>query len=299
MIYFQVAVLIILGGIIAMLGFPFGMYKSIFGVQKNNCLSLGEDEFCFELSNLKKDGQNYTRKKVHLTSYDKTELVGEYHSFGNEKIAIFIHGYRTNPKRDFDGICQKFAERGYDVFLCFERAHGVSGGKFFGGGVAESKDLLIFTDWVEKNLSPKEIVLYGVSTGGSALSYASEKFCSDKIKSLVIDCAFTSYFDVMIASVSESNKFARFNIKLVCLAFKLLHKIDVTKKTYDSLKNNKIKTAFLYGEQDETVPYEQIGQNYDSNSSDKVLLVCPSGIHAKAFQMGGVELQKELFTFLG
>lgn len=284
----------------AFLGFPIGAYVYLFGRQKGNVIDLKTEKSSFNFENCNKS-EKYDINLVEITSFDKIRLVGEYHDQGAKKTVIFMHGYHSNPRRDFTVTAERFFAEGYNVLCCYQRAHSVSGGKTVCCGQKEQFDILSWVNWVSDKVD--DIVVYGLSMGGASVGFASNKIKNPKVKSLIIDCAFTSYYEVMTyGDKSEKKSFLAklmflFATKFFCVFLKLKG-IDIKKKVGDSLKDNKIPTIFITGEKDKTTPVCFVEENYNVNGSEKMLIIVDGAGHGKAFPRATEEEKKKIFAFL-
>ena len=130
-----------------------------------------------------------------ITSYDGKKLYADYYDRGYDKTAIMVHGYRSNALNNFSYIGGKLLDRGYNLLFIHHRAHGKSEGKLIKMGQSEYKDVLQWIDLIASKQTVKEIIVYGTSMGSATVGYASDKIKSDKVKMLVLDCGFTSFYD--------------------------------------------------------------------------------------------------------
>ncbi len=288
--------------LLAFLCFPIGAYICLFGRQKKNVLDLKTEKSSFNFEYCKRAGGKYSINLVEITSFDKIRLVGEYHDQGARKTVIFMHGYHSNPRRDFSVTAERFFQEGYNVLCCYQRAHSISGGKTVCCGQKEQFDILSWIDWVKDKTD--DIVVYGLSMGGAGVGFASNKIKTPKVKGLVLDCALTSYYDVMMYDDKKQKKsfIAKIGFKFATWFFhfylKYFKGVDIKKKPSQSLKENKIPTVFITGEKDQTTPVSFTKENYDANASEKLLVLVPDATHGKAFPLSTEEQKKKIFTFL-
>ena len=286
-------IFVILPVVTAMLGFPIGVFLNVLGKQKCPTFQ-GMPNARYRVP----EGTSYRVSAVSLTGFDGITLRGEYHDIGSKKTAFLFHGYRSHPLQDFAGIAQSFISHGFNVLLCCQRAHGVSGGRKCGGGQLEKEDVLSWIAWAEANTNAESYLIYGVSMGGATVGYAAPHITSPCVKALVVDSAFVSFHEVMQVSAGRRKRFYRFSADTVCTMARLFYHVDVRERVSDALKACGLPVLFLYGYGDETVPEWQILENYQAAGGDKLLLTDPNAPHGKAFLYGGPALEEKLYGFI-
>ena len=286
-------IFVILPVITAALGFPIGVFLNVLGKQKCPSFS-GMPNAVFRLST----GQTDAVSAVSLTAFDGVVLRGEYHDIGSKNTALLFHGYRSHPLQDFSVIAQDLISHGFNVLLCCQRAHGVSGGKRCGGGQLEKEDVLSWISWAETHTDAASYLIYGVSMGGATVGYAAPHITSPRVKALVIDSAFVSFHEVMQVSAGRHPKLYRFSADTVRTMARLFSHVDIRERVGDALKACRLPVLFLYGYGDETVPEWQILENYQAAAGEKRLLTDPRASHGKAFVVGSPALRDEFYRFI-
>ncbi|MBO7378054.1 MAG: alpha/beta hydrolase [Clostridia bacterium] len=242
-------------------------------------------------------GKELPGREVSVTAKDGVILKADYIDNGGDKTAVFVHGYRANPIRNFSSQCSSFLKRGYNLLLTYSRAHGKSGGKICGMGYRESADVLCWAAWAEAN-TRGNIVIYGTSMGASAVALASAELGA-RVKAIVCDCGFTCFYEEMKRDVRWSKN--NFAFKLITPVIALLAKaffgIDIKKPAASALSRCKVPAAFISGSRDETVPSDMVRTNHAACASEKTLFEIDAG-HADAYEKGGEKLESELFSFI-
>lgn len=120
--------------------------------------------------------QKRPREVLELRSHDGLRLKGIYYPGEKDtKITVIcIHGYTSHAEREwaFPGLF--YLSQGYNVLIPYQRAHGLSEGKYIALGAMERIDM---QGWVNKinEMHPQgSILLHGLSMGGGiALDLAS------------------------------------------------------------------------------------------------------------------------------
>jgi pimeloyl-ACP methyl ester carboxylesterase len=125
---------------------------------------------------------------LEIKSHDGLRLKGIYYPCegGNGATVICVHGYTSHAEREwaFPGIF--YHSMGYNVLIPYQRAHGMSEGKYITFGALEKQDML---KWVEKvnNLRPDDpIVIHGLSMGGGIVLLLADQELRN-VKCLISD----------------------------------------------------------------------------------------------------------------
>ena len=132
------------------------------------------------------------QKKPHevleLISHDKISLKGVYYPGDrcSNITVICIHGYTSHAEREwaFPGLF--YLSLGYNVLIPYQRAHGISGGKYISFGALEHVDML---NWVKKinEINPdSKIIILGLSMGGGIALELSDKDMKN-VKAIISD----------------------------------------------------------------------------------------------------------------
>ena len=103
---------------------------------------------------------------IEIKSHDDYKLKAVYYPNNSEVTVICVHGYTSHAEREwaFPGLF--YLSLGYNVLIPYQRAHGLSEGKYISFGALESLDMV---EWVNKvnSMHPKgKIIIHGLSMGG-------------------------------------------------------------------------------------------------------------------------------------
>ena len=93
-------------------------------------------------------------KWVETYSFDKLCLKARYFDNGQKNTMIFFHGYRSSSSRDFSCALKMYMDLGFNVLLVDQRAHGRSEGRLITFGIKESRDVVSWTEFLNKKYSP-------------------------------------------------------------------------------------------------------------------------------------------------
>ena len=152
-------------------------------------------------------------KKPHqmleISSKDNLKLKAIYYPNVNVSnvTVICIHGYTSHAEREwaFPGLF--YLSLGYNVLIPYQRAHGLSEGKYISFGALEHIDMI---DWVNKinEINPNgEIIIHGLSMGGGIVLDLS-KIKMENVKCLIADAPSVSiekFFKNVSKEVFKSN----------------------------------------------------------------------------------------------
>ena len=127
-------------------------------------------------------------EELQITSHDGLKLKGIYYPSDKKSnvTVICIHGYTSHAEREwaFPGLF--YLSLGYNVLIPYQRAHGLSGGKYLTFGALEYRDMML---WVEKinEMTPNgSIILHGLSMGGGiALDLCDQQM--ENVKGIISD----------------------------------------------------------------------------------------------------------------
>ena len=238
-------------------------------------------------------------EEVSVTADDGVKLAADYYDFGNKKTAILMHGFHSHPLKNLSVLALDLKEKGYNLLFPYERAHGKSGGKYITYGWLEQYDLLKWIEYVDADTSAESILIYGVSMGGTTVALASDKIDCDKVKALVIDCAFTSIESLLNNLVTTKNLPDK--LFMPGMKRRIKHRANLTLTQFDaseSIRHDKFPTLFVYGEKDVVVRSDDFDKIYEACPAKKMLLSVPDSGHAVALVDGGEAVLERFYTFI-
>ena len=162
--------------------------------------------------------QKLKHETLEIVSNDNLKLKGVYYPNNqSDKTVIFVHGYTSHAEREwaFPGLF--YLSLGYNVLIPYQRAHGLSDGKYISFGALEHLDMI---NWVNKinEMNPNgKIVIHGLSMGGGIVLDLSDKEMKN-VKCLIADAPSVSieqFFKNVSKSVFKTNydKIASYAIK--------------------------------------------------------------------------------------
>ncbi|MGN1204206.1 MAG: alpha/beta hydrolase [Lachnospiraceae bacterium] len=243
---------------------------------------------------------------VYITTFDYLRLHGVYFpaindACGKKRVVICMHGYTSRSLQDFTGLTDYYFRRGYAMLQPDARAHGESEGEYIGFGCLDRKDLLKWIDWVIETCGEDvEIILHGISMGGSTALMASGLELPKQVKGIVSDCAFTSPKEVFTHVLKTMYHLP---------SFPIIPGADVVNRIFAGygmdecnakreVAKAKIPVLFIHGEKDTFVPARMCKELYDCCASEKKMLIVEGAAHGESYYKNTEAYEKALDDFL-
>lgn len=171
--------------------------------------------------------QKLPHEILEITSVDNLKLKGVYYSNNSDITVVCAHGYTSHAEREwaFPGLF--YLSLGYNVLIPYQRAHGLSEGKYISLVGLEHLDMMKWIDLVNEKHPNGKIIVHGLSMGGGIVITLSDKELRN-VKCLIADAPSISvegFFRRISSNVFKSNQdkiadFAikRYNKEFGCLA---------------------------------------------------------------------------------
>ena len=161
-------------------------------------------------SSLEKISQK-PRKILEILSKDTLKLKAVYYpnENGSNVTVICVHGYTSHAEREwaFPGLF--YLSLGYNVLIPYQRAHGLSEGKYISFGALEHIDMLGWVDRINEMNPNGKIVIHGLSMGGgivldlSAIEMKNVKCLISDAPSISIEKLFQNVSNEFFKTNSE------------------------------------------------------------------------------------------------
>lgn len=239
---------------------------------------------------------NMPNTRITCTSKDGLKLSARHYENESDKLIVFFHGAHAVAWNGLAFVAETFLQRKYNVLIVDQRAHGQSEGRFFTYGCRESDDVLCWLDRLaDTNLS--EIILYGISMGATALGLASDRIKDDRVKALIMDCGFTSLYDLE-THILNYNHIPGFLMSGLIVAGNTIFRINNKECTQEHIKNSNIPMLFLHGTADRVVPIECSKNNFDACKAMKEMITVDGAGHTTATVVGGEEVRDKICDFI-
>lgn len=156
---------------------------------------------------------------LEITSKDNLKLKAVYYPNPSKSdvTVICAHGYTSHAEREwaFPGLF--YLSLGYNVLIPYQRAHGLSEGKYIAFGALEHIDMVGWVDKINEMHPNGEIIIHGLSMGGGIVLNMS-KIEMTNVKALISDApnvSIESFFTNVTKMVfkTTSDKIANFAIE--------------------------------------------------------------------------------------
>ena len=223
---------------------------------------------------------------LHIVN-DQLNLYGQYIDLGFDKCAIIVQG-RTESLLYSYYFANAYAKSGYNILVIDTRAHGLSDGKYITAGIQEHRDLVKWIKLVKEKYGMEHFVIHGICIGAAGAIYAHEALMKENnensglIKKLVLDGAFTSYYEIFRQHHLERKK-PVFPFVHLIFFFVFMHtgarffKFTPLK----SMANIDIPTLFIFSKEDIYCTPEKTKELFDASpSKNKELRLFPKGKHS-------------------
>lgn len=206
---------------------------------------------------------------LKLVAYDLPAGGGEEKSAAGTM--ILMHGYQSEPVREFASLIHFYHDLGYNIILPFQRTHGESEGKFITFGVKERFDL---RGWVVKanEIYGEEnpVFIQGISMGCATSVMSLGLDLPSNVRGVIADCGFTSPKEIIWKVLKNDRKVptAKTIMKIGNLFVKSFAGFDMGEySTLDAIEFNKeranqIPILFFHGTADAYVPIEMTETNF-------------------------------------
>ncbi|MCM3173509.1 alpha/beta hydrolase [Paenibacillus sp. MER 99-2] len=241
--------------------------------------------------------------KVRIQSHDGLQLHGMWlpSATGSHQTVILAHGY-SGRGREMAGFARFYAEqRGYNILMPDDRAHGESEGNMIGFGWLDRLDYIQWIDWVITKIgSEAEIILHGISMGGATVLMTGGEKLPAQVKSIVSDCAYTSVQEELTFQLKQLYKLPPFPfIPVTSLISKWKAGYSFSEASaLKQLAQVKVPVLFIHGEADRFVPTEMVYRLHDACPTEKQLLTIQGAGHGTAFQVDRSSYVTALHAFL-
>lgn len=142
------------------------------------------------------------RDEVTVTADDGVTLHGYLYAGTGDTTVVVLPRFNQDGTCDFLPGPWLYEETGCNILLLDQRAHGESGGDYFGFGYLEQKDLVCWLNWAESALGSASCILWGEGTGANtALFAAAGGLLPDSVAFLVAESPYASLHELAAESM--------------------------------------------------------------------------------------------------
>lgn len=243
--------------------------------------------------------RTYPHQWVYSISFDGLKLAARYYDNNSTKTIILMHGYRSSSARDFSCAVKMYLEMGFNILLCDQRCHGRSEGRLLTFGVKESRDALMWAEYVKEKYRPEKIVLDGISMGATTVLLALGEELPQEVSAVVADCGFTSPKDIITKVAKDSFKInAKHFLPILDLLCRIIGGFSVLKAdARQTVKGSTIPILFVHGKADNFVPCCMSEELYSFASPESRIITVENAGHGLSFLTDQVKVRSELKSF--
>lgn len=214
--------------------------------------------------------------------------------------ALLLHGY-TGWKEEMYPYARKYWEEGYAVVVPDMRCQGESQGDFIGMGYTDSRDNLIWINYILEQDPQAEIVIHGQSMGAACgLIMAGSGLLPDHVKAVVSDCAYTDAYTMFRRQLKSWFHLPSFPLlNAANLMLQLRGGYDLKDASaLEGVKNSRIPILLIHGDRDEMIPVDMAYELYEAANCRKELLIVEGAGHAQAPDKDPEKYYGTIFSFL-
>ncbi len=220
-------------------------------------------------------------QKLEISSADGLTLSGRLIKNPRraaDKLLVAVHGYRGSGLADFGGQSEYWFDRGFDIFLPDNRAHGQSEGEYIGFGVTDGEDLLLWLKCLTKQ-TRADIYISGISMGCATVLSVADKLPA-QVKGVVADCGFLSVKRQFRDLIGLCPLPLMTMLRAICRrrAGFDFYRLDTTK----SVAKSRAPIIFIHGGGDKFVRPYMSKLNYEACGVKKQLLIVEGAGHPKS-----------------
>ena len=212
------------------------------------------------------------------------------------------HGYRNHGKGEFNVMAKFYHDKGFNVFMIDHQAAGESEGTYIGFGYHESRDGMLWLEFMRETFGENiQIILHGISMGSATVMLMSgNEALPDNVKFTVADCGYTSAWDefahnfrgMHVPTFPLLNAANFFNKHISGFDFK-------DTNTKEAVRKAKLPMLFVHGAKDDFVPTTMGSQLYAYCGSDhKELFLAKNAAHAESYPFHTEEYEARVNSFI-
>ncbi len=248
---------------------------------------------------------------IEMTSYDGLKLkaiLWEAEKADCRGSILLMHGFHSAPLREFATLALFYHELGLNVVMPYQRAHGLSEGKYLTFGIKERYDC---HDWIVKINSlygeDSPVFVSGISMGGATVTMSAGLELPPNVRGIIADCGFTAPYEIIRWTAVNAKHIwpGVADIMITSLEWYCEHFAGFSLKeysTYKAMNSTNLPFLFITGTKDETVPCEMTMSSfmlYKQRCPDKTKIVFfEDGPHAISYLMDEAKYKKEVKNFI-
>ena len=239
---------------------------------------------------------------VETESDDELKLCGVFLRQKKPKgTVLMFHGCRSSWKLDCSGYARFFYEKGFQLLMADERAHGASGGRRCAYGVWERYDVRGWTNYLAMRFGDEhKIIVYGFGMGGAAALMASSLELYGDVRGIVAEGAYTTPRDVLQTYLERQLHFPCAPLLwLLNLFTELLEGFGLSDQSAaDAVRESGYPVLLLHGTEDAEVPIELARRIARAGWSNVTFLPVEGGGHGTCRSAAPAQVEAALEEFM-
>lgn len=237
-----------------------------------------------------------------IAAFDGTKLYGRFYKNGDSKTTILMmHGFRSNPIHDFSCAFKFYFDKGFNLLVPDQRAHGKSEGKYITYGTKERYDAKSWLEFANTLIQNGELYATGVSMGATTVLMAAELRLPENVRGIIADCGFTSPGEIIKKVMKEDMKLPLFPLYYTTKTMvRAVAGFDFEEcSAENAVKKCKVPLLFLHGKSDSFVPFSMGEKIYDAAACRKQAVWVEGAEHGCSFLVDHDACASALNGFLG
>jgi len=208
------------------------------------------------------------------------------------RIAFIVHGFRSEHNETAGQFYDYYTSRGIDIFCVDHASHGESEGELITYGVRESRDCLVWINYLVQSFgSDIKICLHGFSMGAATVLLMSDR-CPANVRFLIEDSGYCG-FESLLGGV-----LGKFYTPL-CLANRAVAGFDPADiDVRGRVKCSRLPMLFVHGRLDPTVPFSNAEELYSICKSEKASLFVDDAKHVESFYRAQGDYSRAIDSFI-
>lgn len=306
----KIALAVVVFFIVFALSFGYGVFAKVLARPKRKKEKVETEEIYIKrLEQREKDKNTLFSRQyedVEIKTPDDIALRSYFFPSGGDtkRFVLFSHGYNCNGPDEFSHIVPFYLDDlKYNVLLPDHRAHGRSEGKYIGFSVLDSKDILLWVDYLTKHFGDDiEIIMHGASMGAATILLANEsENIQPQVKLIVEDCGFSNAKEELICGMQDMFGFRCMPIvNAVNIFCRLFAKYDLNDSDpIGNINKSKKPILFIHGAADNFVPTRMAREMYDACTAVPCdILIVEGAIHVFSFHVAPEAYKAKISEFI-
>lgn len=252
------------------------------------------------------EGRKWISEKEYeeqwITAHDSVKLYGRFYRNNNSKTTILMmHGFRSNAMHDFSCAFKFYFDKGFNLLVPDQRAHGKSEGKYITYGIKERHDAKMWLEHINTLIPDGTVYATGVSMGASTVLMAAGLGLPENVKGIIADCGFTSPAEIIKKVMKSDMRVPLFPIYYTTrLVTRAIAGFDFEEySAVTAVKDCKIPILFLHGKNDGFVPFSMGEEIYNAAGCEKKAVWVDGADHGCSFLVDHEACSTALTGFLG